>query len=318
MATSNSNDFNLKRNEIIEESFRELGVKTPNRSLTNEEMNDGARTLNLFCKAQIAKGLFLWKTKQATLFLTANQSTYTIDGSTAHCTQSYTETTTSAAAATSATDIIVTSATGFVVGYNIGVYLDNNTIHWSTITVIASTTITLNDALPSAAASGNIVYVYETKINRPENIENAQSTISSSNDIPMVKLSRDTYYNIPVKNATGRPNQFYYDKQLTKGLLNLWPLPNDSSNKIEFSFINQIFDFDTATDDPDFPVEWLQPIILGVAYRLCRKYGRLEMQEKEQLKRDADEALAEAEGYDREETSFYFQPATSINVNSYR
>ena len=293
MATSNSNDFNLKRNEIIEESFRELGVKTPNRSLTNEEMNDGARTLNLFCKAQIAKGLFLWKTKQATLFLTANQSTYTIDGSTAHCTQSYTETTTSAAAATSATDIIVTSATGFVVGYNIGVYLDNNTIHWSTITVIASTTITLNDALPSAAASGNIVYVYETKINRPENIENAQSTISSNNDIPMVKLS-------------------------TKGLLNLWPVPNDSSNKIEFSFINQIFDFDSATDDPDFPVEWLQPIILGVAYRLCRKYGRLEMQEKEQLKRDADEALAEAEGYDREETSFYFQPATSINVNSYR
>jgi hypothetical protein len=318
MALSNSNDFNLTRNEIIEESFRELGVKTPNRTLTNEEMNDGARTLNLFCKSLIAKGLFLWKSKQATLFLAANQAAYTIDGSTAHCTETYTETTTSAAAATSATDIVVTSAAGFVVGYNIGVYLDDNTIHWTTITVIASTTITLNAALPSAAASGVAVYVYQTKIDRPENIDNAQSTIPSGNDIPMVKLSRDTYYNNPSKNTTGRPNQFYYDKQLTSGLISIWPVPNNSSNKVEFSWIKQIFDFDAATDDPDFPVEWLQPIILGVAYRLCRKYGRLDMQEKEQLKRDADEAIDEAGGYDREETSIYFQPATNVNVNNYR
>ena len=174
MALSNSNDFNLTRNELVEEAFRELGVKTPNRTLTNEEMNDGARTLNLFCKSLIAKGLFLWKTKQATLFLASSQSAYTIDGSTAHCTETFTETTTSAAAAAAATDIVVTSATGFVIGYNIGVYLDDNTIHWTTITVIASTTITLNTALPSAAASGVAVYVYQTKVDRPENIQNAQ------------------------------------------------------------------------------------------------------------------------------------------------
>lgn len=318
MALSNSNDFNLTRNQLIEESFRELGVKTPNRTLTNEEMNDGARTLNLFAKSLIAKGLFLWKTKQATLFLAANQAAYTIDGSTANCTESFTETTTSAAAAAAATDIVVTSATGFVVGYNIGVYLDDNSIHWSTIAVIASTTITLNDALPSAAASGNAVYVYETKINRPENIQNAQSTLASDSDIPMVSLSRDTYYAIPVKDTVGRPNQFYYDKQLSSGKMSVWPVPNDSSNKIEFSFISQLFDFDTATDDPDFPVEWLQPLILGVAYRLCRKYGRLDTQEKEQLRRDAQEAIEEAGGYDREATSIYFQPASNVNVNNYR
>ena len=97
MATSNSNDFNLTRNEIIEESFRELGVKTPNRDLTAEEMSDGARTLNLYAKTLISKGLFLWKTKQATLFLVATQAAYTIDGSTANCTETFTETTTSAA-----------------------------------------------------------------------------------------------------------------------------------------------------------------------------------------------------------------------------
>ena len=318
MATSNSNDFNLTRNELIEESFRELGVKTPNRALTSEQMNDGARTLNLFCKSLISKGLFLWKTKQATLFLVGSQAAYTIDGSTANCTESYNETTTTAAATTGASSIEVTSATGFVVGYNIGVLQDDNTILWTTISSISSLTIGLTDALTDDVASGNAVYVYQTKINRPENIENAQSTIASGNDIPMVKLSRDTYYNIPVKDTTGRPNQYYYDKQLTSGTMNVWPVPDNATNKVEFSFISQLFDFDAATDDPDFPVEWLQPIILGVAYRLSRKYGRLEMQEKEQLKRDADEALEEVSGFDREATSIYFQPAGNVNVNSYR
>jgi len=318
MATSNSTNFNLTSDEIVEEMFRELGVKTPNRTLTSEEMNDGARTLNLYAKSLISKGLFLWKTKQATLFLVGSQSAYTIDGSTANVTETFTETTTSAAAAASATDIVVTSATGFVVGYFIGVLLDDNSIHWTTITVIASTTITLNAALPSAAASGSEVFVYQTKIDRPESIQNAQSTIPSNSDIPMQILSRDTYYNIPVKDTPGRPNQLYYDKQLSLGTINLWPVPENSTNKVEFTWIEQLFDFDAATDDPDFPVEWLQPLILGGTYRLSRKYGRLDKQEKEQLKRDLDEALEDAEGYDREETSIYFQPATTINISSYR
>ena len=318
MATSNSSDFNLTRNEIIEESFREIGVKTPNRTLTAEEMNDGARTLNIFTKSLIAKGSLLWKTKQATLFLVGGQSSYIIDGTTANCTESFDQTTTSTAATLGATNIIVTSTTGFVIGYNIGVYQDDNTILWTTITNIAGTTISLNDALTDDVASGNIVYVYQDKVNRPESIQNAQSTQSSNNDIPLVQLSRDTYYNIPVKTSSGRPNQFFYDKQLNSGIMNVWPVPDSDAHQMVFSFVKEIFDFDNPTDDPDFPVEWLQPIILNVAYRLSRKYGRLDIQGKEQLKRDADEALAEAGGYDREETSIYFQPATRVNVNNYR
>jgi|TARA_R110002126_G_scaffold251176_1_gene394175 hypothetical protein len=318
MATSNSSDFNLTRNQIIEESFREIGVKTPNRTLTSEEMNDGARTLNLLVKSLIAKGSFLWKIKQATLFLVTGQSQYVIDGTTANCAESFNETTITADALLGASSIDVTDTTGFVIGYNIGVLQDDNSILWTTITSIATLTIGLNTPLTAQASSGSSVYVYETKVKRPENIQNAQSNDSSNNDIPMVTYSRDSYYNLPVKNTSGRPNLFYYDKQLTAGLVNLWPVPSTSKQKIIFSYTKTIEDFDQALNDPDFPVEWLQPVILNVAYRLSRKYGRLDLQGKEQLKRDADDALAEAEGYDREDTSFYFQPATNINVNSYR
>lgn len=318
MTVSNSNDFNLVRNQIIEEAFKEIGVMTPDRSLTYDEIQDGVRSLNLFVKSLIADGAFLWKTQQATLFLEPGISEYFIDGTTANCTEDYDETVVTADASSGDTLITVEDTTGFTVGFFIGVYQDNNTIHWTTISNIAGLNITLTSALTDDVTANNAVYVYETKLSRPENIQNAQANQMPNQDIPMQQLSRDSYYNIPVKDTTGRPNQYYYNKQLNLGIMNLWPVPNSASNKIKFTFIKQVYDFDSPTDSPDFPVEWLSPIILNVAYRLSRKYGRLEFQEKEQLKRDADEALANVAGYDREPTSIRFQPATNINISNYR
>lgn len=322
MSTSGTTTFNLVRNQIIEEAFKEIGVLTPNRSLTNEEMNDGALKLNLFCKSLISKGSFLWKTQQAILFLEPGQEVYVIDGSTSNCTEVHSETELSADAIAGATSIVVDDVTGFVIGYFIGITQSDSTLLWTTITNIVGTTITLDDPLVTDATEGAIVFAYQTKIGRPERIQNAQarimSDIGSNQDIPMVQLSRDTYFNIPVKNTSARPNQFYYDKQLSSGIIYLWPIPDSSTNMIVLTFIKQIYDFDAANDDPDFPVEWLQALILNVAYRLSRSYGRFDPNEREQLKRDAEQALADAEGYDREPTSIYFQPATNININNYR
>ena len=63
-------------------------------------------------------------------------------------------------AAQFATSIVVTSITGMLYLGDIGIVLDNGLIHWTHITVTPSTTtITFNDRLPSAASSGNTVYV---------------------------------------------------------------------------------------------------------------------------------------------------------------
>jgi hypothetical protein len=68
------------------------------------------------------------------------------------------QTTLSAGASTSATTITVTSATGWAVGQQVFVMLDTGRVHRSEVTVVAGTTITLADALPSDAASGNAAY----------------------------------------------------------------------------------------------------------------------------------------------------------------
>lgn len=316
MPVGTTNTFSQNRNQIIDRAMAALGIKTTQRALTASEVNEASDELNIMIKSWKTKD-YLWKTTEGTLFLVNGQASYKLDGSTANATENYNKTTTTANAAAAAISIVVSDTTGFVIGYNIGVVQDNNTILWTTITNIVGLTITLNSALTYASPSGSNVYVYQTKITRPELINGLRVRTSTGTDIPTTTLSRDSYFNIPVKTNPARPNQWYYDKQLSYGTVYLWPTPNSVSDTVNFTFQKMFFDIDSPTTDPDFPIEWIDPVVLGLALRMARIKGK-DVTCREQLKRDFDQAMADVQGYDREPASIYFQPASQINVGSYR
>ena len=286
-----------------------IGVKTRGRNPTSDEMNEASIILNMMVKSWKSKGQYLWKTTEGTLFLATGQTTYKIDGSTANATEDFNQTTTTAAAILGDSTIDIINATGFVVGYNIGILQTNGIIHWTTISSITALTIGLTDNLTEAVKLGAKVYAYQTKINRPERISSSRLRYSSgSSDVPVAKISRDTYFNYSSKTSQGKPNSFFYDKQLAFGQIYLYPTPNDVSDTIKFTFEKQFFDFSQAVDDPDFPVEWLLTIATNLAYLLTFDYG-ISTERAERLKRDGIELLADSEGYDKEDTSIYFQPS---------
>lgn len=79
-------------------------------------------------------------------------------GFTHKCSASRTTTTLSSGASSSATTLALTSAIDFATGHGIFLVLDNGTVHRSYITAGGGTaSITINDALPSAAASGKTI-----------------------------------------------------------------------------------------------------------------------------------------------------------------
>ena len=51
---------------------------------------------------------------------------------------------------------------------------------------------------------------------------------SETTDIPMTRLSRGEYAHITTKSSTGKPNQFFINKQLTP-TISVWPTPDKSS-----------------------------------------------------------------------------------------
>lgn len=311
MTTSGSIDFNLNTNQIVRTALRKVGAISAGETPDNQTVQDATDQLNMLMKALNATGLHIWTETEATLFLQPDQIQYTLGGSTTdHCTETFTETTLSADVAVGATTISIESATGFADGYNVGVILDDGTIFWSTENGAASgTTITLDDAFTETASSGAAVFVYETGITRPLRVVSARR-FAFEGDIstPMQLISRIDYRNLPNKNNAGVPTQTFYDPRggaNTQGQMYIWPAPVNVYSAIKFTWWRQIQDFDTASNTPDLPQEWLDALVWNLAYKMAPEYD-CPPQRYAMLKEQAADSLNLVMGWDREPESYLF------------
>lgn len=310
MSVSGTNTFSQTRNDIINRAYKIIGIKTRGRDLTAEEINEASEALNLYVKGLKSEGVYLWKYAEGTLFLKVGQESYILDGTTTNATESFAQTTTNASATSGATAIVVTSATGFTAGYYVGVMQNDGDIFWTTVASVAGTTITLTSPLTNNVSNGATIYVYQTKITRPEAITSCRRRDSSNYDTPLNELARNDYFNLAQKTIIGQPTQFYYDKQLSSGTIYLYQAPNDASNTVKFTFQKMFFDFNAGNDNPDFPIEWAETLAFGLASRLCYDFS-IDKTKTEQIKRTYDEMLRNLKGYDRED-SIYFVPTYNL------
>lgn len=259
-----------------------------------------------------AEGIQLWNRKQATLFTAYQDEQYLIsnDSSSAHCTNSYVNTTIAADEAAGQTVLSVTSSTGMTAADHVGIELDDHTRQWTTIVSVDSATqITITTALTGAAASGNTLVTYTSKINdRPLRILDARTVDLNNNktSIPIELVGYDQYFNIPVKTTDGRPVNGHYDKLLDAGVLYLFPRPDDVDVLIEFTYHEAMEDVDSATNNVDVPTEWTLPVIYGLGAELCIPFGKFE--EFKTIKPLADEYKKIVREFDNDEEPFYLLP----------
>ena len=74
----------------------------------------------------------------------------------------------------------------------------------------------------------------------------------SGTDFAMSRISRDEYISIPNKSTTGRPTQFFIDRQITPEI-KIWPLPENSTDVLHFDCLTRIEDADTFTNTIEVP-----------------------------------------------------------------
>lgn len=302
MATSGSTDYDLNALAIIEHALRLVGVLGDTESASSDQQTYGLIALNLLTKTDQMK-LGLWRRQRAKLFLVNGQAEYSLPGANVADIDEIAETTLDAAEASGQTVLSVTSTSGFTVADVIGVVLDDNTIHWSTIaSFVTDDTVTIDDATTAAAASGNKVFVYTNALVRPLKITHMQSEESSS-EVVMESLSHGQYVALPNKAAAGRPVNFYFDPQQTTAKLYLWPAPNDVDVEINFSCLMPLEDFDATTDTSNYPQEWLEYLCYNLAIRLAARYG---VQAPNEVAVVAAQTKNDLMGWDNEESDIQF------------
>jgi len=93
-------------------------------------------------------------------------------------------------------------------------------------------------------------------------------------DIPMRILTKQEYSILGNKSTSGKPIQIYYEPKVDSGTLYLFPTPaagDVATSTIYITYQRPFEDFNSTTDTPDFPSEWIEAIVYGLL-RICRSY----------------------------------------------
>lgn len=300
MAVSGSKNFTVTRTDIIGAALRKVGAYDSGDAIAPSDSDDCNLALNLMVKEWSARGIDVPWRETVTLFLQPDTQSYTIGPSGDHATASYRETTLSSAASSGATTISLTSTSGMANSDYIGIKLDSGSIHWTTISNVATTTIA--SGLASAAASGNAVYSYTTKANRPQKVVYAHRRDSNNQDTPVELIGEIAYRGLSQKGADGPVNQAYYQPTLTNGTLYVWPANDGGDDKLILICQPLVDDFDAANNNPQFPIEWANAIVWNLAVEIAPEYG-LSVRERLKLEATARDKLETVLDYDVENAS---------------
>ena len=126
----------------------------------------------------------------------------------------------------------------------------------------------------------------------------------SSTDFALSRISRDAYLSIPTKTTSGRPNQFFLDRQITP-VLKVWPVPENSTDVIHYDALIRMDDADTFTNTLDVPFRLYPCLAAGLAYYISIKRAPNRAQ---LLKAMYEEEFERAMVEDRDRASFKVVP----------
>jgi len=287
MTTSNSKNFEIDVAEYIEEAFERCGQEVR----TGYDLRTAKRSLNLLFADWANRGLNQWTIEQTTITLAAGISEYPSGSLTL-----------SVAATGSFT--VGETITGGTSGATASITSSPTTTSFATTIPVGS--FTLNETITGGTSGAT------TTVSAVQDLSDTQSTIDmlsavvtrTGTDFEITRLSRSEFLNIPTKTQTGRPNQFFLDRQISP-VLKIWPVPDNNTDVIKFNRLTRIDDADAFTNTVDIPFRFYPCLAAGLAYYLSMKRSPQLMAP---LKAIYEEEMLRAMEEDRDRASFKISP----------
>ena len=290
MAVSGSKNFGPDVAEYIEEAFERCGLELR----TGYDARTARRSLNFLFADWANRGLNRWTIKQVTQTVAADIVEYPLGTVTLSvgASGSFTlaETITGGTSGATASIITKPSGTSLTITVPSGTFVASETITGSSSS--ATTTVSSAPSLEDTQASIDILSAVVRR---------------SDQDISIQRLSRDDYLSIPNKTTTGRPLQFYVDRQITP-IIKIWPAPENSTDQIIYDRLVRIDDADTSVNTVQVPFRFYPCLAAGLAYYIALKRvpDRVQL-----LKTLYEEEFIRAAEEDRDRASLSLVPSES-------
>tara|TARA_R100001377_G_C3194945_1_gene112326 strand:- start:4068 stop:4940 length:873 start_codon:yes stop_codon:yes gene_type:complete len=248
MALSGSKDYTPSVSDFVEEAYERCGLEIR----AGWDSQSARNSINYMLADWANRGINNWTVDQVSQTLATGISEIPAGTITITVTASgaFTVAETITGGTSGATAIVLTKPTSTTMELTVptGTFVVSETITGGT-----SGATTAVSAAPSLVDTQNTIDIISAVIRR------------SGNDITIERIGRSEYLQIPSKTTTGRPTQFFLDKQITP-VIKLWQTPQNSTDILIYDRLVRMDDADAAQNDMGVPFRFFPAFAAGLAY----------------------------------------------------
>lgn len=156
------------------------------------------------------------------------------------------------------------------------------------------------------------LFLYGDPIGRPQEIMNVvKYSLYGFVELPMDAVSLKDFTKLPKISADGEPVSYCFFRDTNYGKMLVWGTPTKLGEYLKFTYVEPMTLLEESTTTPDFPDEYVEAVIDGLAVQLGHEYGVPEGK-MELLIATAAESKSLAELHDNEDTSYQITPNQRI------
>ena len=163
--------------------------------------------------------------------------------------------------------------------------------YWTTV----ESTLALVDGTRSYSLPAGTVDILDAVIRR------------SNSDTGLSRIALTDYNALPDKTTTGKPSQFFFDRQYTPQIY-LYPVPSNSTDTIIYWNFFQIEDVVKSQSDIDVPYRWTEAMCAGLASKASIKIPGVQNDRIMMLGAQAENAFNDAATDEGEKASLKIIP----------
>ena len=196
--------------------------------------------------------------------------------------------------------------------YNFAYEVSNDGITWTTIQQFPATTLSDREwAYFNISTTPSYLY-YRLRETVATTFSIRQIVFSTSQQvIPLARLNRDDYWNLPNKQFPSvRSLQYWFDRQIEPSMY-LWPVPNNDFQMFQLVVEKQMEDVGTLTNQIYVPDRWINSVQKQLSHSMSLQLPGVDLQRITYLEAQAEKAFMQASQEDRDKSPIYFQPNIS-------
>lgn len=131
-------------------------------------------------------------------------------------------------------------------------------------------------------------------------------------EIPLARLNRDDYTNLPNKNFTSnRPLQYWFNRTIPQPEMYLWPVPSDPYPQLVVWRHRQIQDVGDLSGTIEIPQRWYLAIQNMLAHQMAMELPAVAPDRIMYCEQQADKFWGMAEQEERDKSPMFFAPNIS-------